>query len=365
MRYTTPARNRGRRGGAQIAAVLAASLLLGSPAVGDSANLQDLVRALDSAAFGERERAQEALAEHADKIETLLCEGVIDPLALSHEQRARLASLLEARFHATARAGLGVQFAVANDPGAGVVLQRILPEFPASRTLQPGDVVIGADAIAFEGIAMAQAMDVLRAIIVSYDPGDSFPMVVRRGNVEHELQVELGDYRRLQNGAGPQEIDMTRGWLIRQTRIGLRPAPGTAYQPGLTRREWPTRPRHAGIAPGASIVSGGRSYAFNMGVLGPHVMSQPRNREDALRNQFRVVQEPVVLPVLPEDRAMPVQERLRRQIDLFSIQLRIAEGRAADLNASEAQRRDAAVQAMQLEARIAELRKELERLGGR
>jgi len=320
-------------------------------------SLRALVSALDDESFQQRELATDALRERAVELETAVAEGDIDAGALSPEQRMRVADVLETHFYDTPRAGLGVQFQQMNPAGNGIALQMVLGEFPASRVLRAGDAILLADGRDISDMPSMAAMELLRAMIIARDPGDTLPMTVQRGAIEVELDVELGDFRNLGNGNRvPQESDLINAWELRQRELGLGQRYDGRIDTALSRRDWPNIRRQQRIDPDASIFAAGTSQTANIHLLAWSLPARQRAKDPNQRNARLRIQ---------QDRERPLAERrveLLAQIEQLQLLAQVTEQRANDINAGEAQRRGAAMRLVQIRARIAELRQDLERL---
>jgi len=316
-----------------------------------------LLDRLDDDDFLQREEATQALREHAEELEAALKAGRIDPASLGPEQRVRVSGVLETHFYETPRAGLGVQFAQGPQDADGVALQRVLGEFPASRVLAPGDEIVTVDGVELQGMPNPRAMEILRAMIIARSPGETLPMTIRRGAARVDLDVELGDFRDLGNGASPQETDLIRAWEMHKTRLGLADRFDGRIETTLSRRDWPTNRSQSRIDPAASMFAGGTSQTANIGLLaqGLPLPQNPRRSQNLARNE----------PRLGEHAERELDERrqaLRAQVEQLQLLARLTEQRANDLNANEARRREAAMRLVQIRARIADLRQQLERL---
>lgn len=320
-------------------------------------SIEGLVAALDAEGFDARETASDALRERAAELLHAIEVGRINAADLSPEQRNRVADVLEGHFYETPRAGLGVQFQPMDPAGNGVALQMVLGEFPASRVLIAGDSIITADGVPLGEMPNSRAMEILRAMIISRNPGDTLPMTVQRGGVRVELDVELGDFRNLNNGGGaPAEVDLLRAWQLRAESLGLASRWDGRIETAVARRDWPAQRRLHRLDPGAAIFAGGTSQSSNIQLLALGLPLRQREPVEAIQEL------PGRINNQPERTIDERREQLIAQIDQLQLRAQVTEQRANDLNAGEAQRREAAVLLVQIRARIAELRDELERL---
>lgn len=192
--------------------------------------LEPLLTMLNSKVLAEREsatsklRADDRLTFH--QLERLL----LDPARTwSLESRTRLISVARERFMLTERAALGFRFG-GNLTGR-VVVGETYPKFPAHGVLELGDMIIEADGTPVDGRGGTSAM---QAIIVSRDPGDTLPLLIRRGKQKILLPVKLGRYADLdqmgfgnmQGPAKPNQDLLDRSWRVRARALaGVRPAP--------------------------------------------------------------------------------------------------------------------------------------------
>ncbi|MGP1346801.1 MAG: hypothetical protein ACTS3F_09075 [Phycisphaerales bacterium] len=146
----------------------------GGHGFGDEATVEDLVAALDSADAGVRRAAALALAEFEGLDEGGLLE-IIGSDGLTLEQRSRLLDVSFARFVVAPRAAVGASF----QTQVPIEITQLFPQFPAGR----GDSLrLGDELIELEGRSMLtrDALDQLRAEVLSREPGESVEVVVRR-----------------------------------------------------------------------------------------------------------------------------------------------------------------------------------------
>lgn len=210
----------------------------------DPARLAELVADLDAPEFQRRALAYDALLNTPSVLtrdyEAILAEGGD---ALSAEQRSSLLDLARRSFFRDDRAGLGVEFS-RTQTGVGVPITRTVPGFPASETLEPGDVLL-----LFDGLPLSETQG-MRAAIISRDPGDKVRVVVMRGGVELELDLQLGRFSDLRQGAELDAESLAEAWdrrllraefdAVRGPILDARDTPGTPL-PRVSRQvqEWP------------------------------------------------------------------------------------------------------------------------------
>ncbi|MBY0311733.1 MAG: hypothetical protein K2W85_06670 [Phycisphaerales bacterium] len=183
------------------------------------AALNEIITHLGSGDF----QARRAAAEKLGKISQFTLEMLEDALQrkdLTLEARSRLLGAARKRFFETPRAALGFQFG--GTLRDRIVIGRLIDGFPAKMVLEEGDMIMSADGYRLEG-PVARA--VLPAVIVSHDPGETIKLVVRRGAQKLTLDVPLGEFARLEQGAwmGPERL--APAWRIRAARLGGGPEP--------------------------------------------------------------------------------------------------------------------------------------------
>lgn len=196
------------------------------PAARQQADLKKLVTDLGSADIQARIAAQAQLSEQKS-ITLKQIESVLRDQPLTPEQRKRLLSTAHQRFLAEPRAAMGIQFDF-NAPGIhGVGLARVLPGFPASEVLKQGDRIISAAGFSIETQEQdtLDAQDMLRAVIISRDPGDEIPITLVRDGVTINLKIKLGSYKDLgnANNANNPPLDalrLAKPWDIRSRDLG-------------------------------------------------------------------------------------------------------------------------------------------------
>jgi hypothetical protein len=149
--------------------------------------------------------------------------------SLSAEQRLRLNRVGLERFAKMPRAGLGVRFAAPNGFD-GVPLGSVLENFPASRVLRAGDVVLSIDGQPVDSTAE------MGALILSRLPGESLRMEIERsapineapggiGTVDRLMvDVPLGKYEDLATGVVLTPDRLEAAYRQYQLRQGAGPA---------------------------------------------------------------------------------------------------------------------------------------------
>ncbi len=172
-------------------------------AVKDMAS-DDVVLRMDA-----QRRVSEGVSFRLRDVETVLKSGKLTP-----EQRLRLEVVAYRRFCNEPRAALGVQSSFQDLGQRGVLLSMVMPGFPASETLRPGDRILVVDGQAITDISL------MRPVVIAHDPGDEVPVVLIRDGANVTLKVKLGKYSDLSRDArgGSQAMtpDMLEGaWEFR------------------------------------------------------------------------------------------------------------------------------------------------------
>lgn len=212
---------------------LLAPALLAPGAAGQPAapTLDEIVTLLGSSDVRARETATDVLASD-DRFTSEDLAHVAERTELSVEQRQRLLEAARQRFMGTPRAALGVRFSptVLRER---VVIERTFPQFPSSKVLEPGDLIVEVEGEKLRGY---DSQLVLGGHIISRDPGQTLSLIVRRGEQKLSLEIELGRFSDLQ-GSQLDEERMNRAWEVRSR--GLRWSPERApIDPGITRAQW-------------------------------------------------------------------------------------------------------------------------------
>jgi hypothetical protein len=126
---------------------------------------------------------------------------------LSVEQRVRLARVAAWRFRSTPMGGLGVSFGPSGE--GAVQINNVVPGFPASDLLRPQDVILAVDDRVVAG------QDHLRAEILGRAPGDTLPVLIRRGRTILDLALPLGAYNDLEGAAMLDEATVRAAMRVR------------------------------------------------------------------------------------------------------------------------------------------------------
>lgn len=178
------------------------------------AALNEIIVQMGSGDFLARQAAADKLGK-VGQFTLPMLEESLQRKDLSLEARSRLLGVARRRFFETPRAAMGFQFG--GTLRDRIVIGRLIDGFPAKKILEEGDMVMSADGYRLEG-PVARA--VLPAVIVSHDPGESIKLVVRRGAQKLSLDVPLGEFARLEQGAwmGPERL--APAWRIRAARLG-------------------------------------------------------------------------------------------------------------------------------------------------
>ncbi len=183
------------------------------------AALDDIITNLGSGDFRARQDAAQRLYK-TGQFKLALLEETLQRKDLSLEARQRLIGVARRRFFETPRAALGFQFG--GTLRDRIVIGRLIDGFPAKGVLEEGDMIVSADGYRLEG---PTARAVLPAVIVSHDPGETIRLGVRRGAKKLVLDVPLGEFANLEQGAwlGPERL--APAWRIRTARLGGGPEP--------------------------------------------------------------------------------------------------------------------------------------------
>lgn len=156
---------------------------------------------------------------------------------LSLDTRERLCSAARTRFNQTPRAAMGIQFWQNVNLRDRVVIERTFPKFDASNKIEDGDMIIEADGVKISGPA---ARSKFQSVIVSHDPGDVIPLVIRRGDRRINTEVRLGRRDELESNPGVTSEILERAWRVRAVSI-LGPAE-KAIAPPIAPENWTERP---------------------------------------------------------------------------------------------------------------------------
>lgn len=176
--------------------------------------LRTLVRDLGSTDLRTRAQADRAIADDPAITLPMIEEVLRDPaIQLSTDARERLLSSARQRFNTSPRGAMGVQFWMQSGLRDRVIIEATLRDFPdAQAKLRPGDMVIEAGGLRTVG---PLAQQTFQSVVVSRDPGDLVPLVIRRGEQKVDVNVRLGRRDDLRGNAflSPDAID--RAWRVR------------------------------------------------------------------------------------------------------------------------------------------------------
>lgn len=207
------------------------------------ARLAKLIEELQSPDFKTRCRADRTLNEDTgislSQIELAIKQHGDD---LTLDTRERLCSAARGRFNQTPRAAMGIQFWMNSNLRDRVVIERTFPKFDSNTKLEDGDMVVEADGVKIGG---PTARTRFQSVIVSHDPGDVIPLVVRRGEQKLDTEVKLGRRDELENNPGVTPDILDRAWRVRADSI-LRPEQA-AIRPPVVPQDWSDRQTTAQI----------------------------------------------------------------------------------------------------------------------
>lgn len=189
-----------------------APLNFGKPDADQRVPMADILSRLDSADASVRDKATLQLLAQVYSLAEI--EAELAKPELSPEQVARLAIAGYSAFCREPRGALGVQFAEGRN---GVELSGVIENFPASKVLQAGDVIVEIGGHQIRGSDTWSAVGLVRPYIISYNVGEKAPITVMRDKRRVTLQVELGSFANL----GNQFLDQSEyagAWAIRLAR---------------------------------------------------------------------------------------------------------------------------------------------------
>lgn len=186
---------------------------------------EELITNLSSPEFAVRQRATEQLLSD-ERLTLPMLEKALARPETTIEARQRLMQVGRQIFLRTPRAAMGVSFdrMFSNR----VVVTATYDKFASKRLLEEGDLIVEARGTRLIGPG---AQMLLQAIIISHDPGEEIPIVVRRGEQKLALSIPLGrfaDLQDVQNNNVPvaaylPEDRLARGWRIRAGRMAPTP----------------------------------------------------------------------------------------------------------------------------------------------
>ena len=217
-----------------------------------NARVNEWIDQLAAPNLADRDKATEQLESFEGPLETIVINRMTDPDLtpdLTPEQFARVETALKNRFFKAPRAALGVGFAPPGQANnqrqpVAVILERVLPEFPCSKTLKPGDIIRVIDGIE---LPPTDGANQVRSVILSHLPGEELELVIERDGIRHFFRVPLGDFARL-NSPMPRDMGdrLKSAWEIRKARLGLGAADSLSPLKCVTdgtRSELPSLPR--------------------------------------------------------------------------------------------------------------------------
>lgn len=172
------------------------------------AGCEELIGQLSSSDFRVRQKATEQLLAD-ERLELPMIERALSRGDLNAEARPRLLQVGRQLFMKTPRGAMGVQFG--GNLRDRVIVGRTFEKFESSRLLEEGDMIVEAGGYKLDGPGGRFA---LQAMIVSRDPGDKLPVVVRRGPQRVAIDIPLGKFADLENTYIPEDR-MQRAWRLR------------------------------------------------------------------------------------------------------------------------------------------------------
>lgn len=346
------------------------AIALGAPfaAAQDQADVRTLIRDLGADTLAAREEATQRLAEIEISLPALRTMGV-DFESLSAEQRSRLDHVLLERFKRTPRAGLGVQY----DPQffQGVRLATVVDGFPASAVLQAGDIVSRVEGVDLNTFMSQEAWQALRHQILSFHPGETMDMVIRRGGQTLRVQVPLGSYADLGNAQPLTENDYAAAWSVRRHRLGVEMRSSDRIAAPRVAGVWsPMTPLdRARFEPQLGVIAGGSPGARPTITL--EQMAQDARRQNVTTRivvgaQQNARERPLAPGAAPaQANAEAMRTQLLRQIEQWEQQRARARQMAADPSLPAPQRSFWAEQLQVAEMNLAALAEALRQLDGR
>lgn len=178
------------------------------------ADLEQTFGQLSSPDFQSRQQATEALLAD-DRLTLAMVEKVLRRPELSEEARTRLLQVGRQIFFRTPRAAMGLQFG--GNLRDRVVVDKTFEKFESFRLLEQGDLIVEAGGYRLDGPG---SRIMVQSIIISRDPGESLPVVIRRGAQRLELSIPLGRFADLENNANfIPEDRLARAWRMRSAQF--------------------------------------------------------------------------------------------------------------------------------------------------
>ncbi|MFK7884188.1 MAG: PDZ domain-containing protein [Phycisphaerales bacterium] len=206
------------------------ALLIAQPSKSPaSPSFQSLLEQLDSDVWIERERAMASIGA-SESIPMDSIEAALLGDRLSAEQRMRLERAAVNRFRFEPLGGLGVSFGQASE--GAVQIGSVVEGFPAAKILEAGDLITAV------GDRVIGGQDHLRAEILSRRPGESLPVLVRRGRIVLELNLPLGEYANLTGAASLDDATVAAALRLRRSRAGVPETEPDRIGTGIDTRTW-------------------------------------------------------------------------------------------------------------------------------
>jgi len=103
-------------------------------------------------------------------------------------------------------------------PSGILIVNVVNAGFPAARVLRPNDLILTLGDADFR---VRPNLEALRHTILSYEPGEFVPMVIRRGDEDVSLSVQLGTFAGLNAPGSLSRADIVGAWEARARRLGL------------------------------------------------------------------------------------------------------------------------------------------------
>lgn len=184
------------------------------PKVG--AAIEQWIADLDDVSLDRRETAQASLGDIRRCTLPVIEKRLFDP-GLSQEQRLRLTSAGYRLFINSVRGAMGVQFSDATPQG--VVIGRTIEGFDSRIALRPEDVIRS-----ISGRPVVD-QDMVRAMIISHDPGEEVPIGLLRNGEPLTVTLRMGRFDQLSDRTGgPDERSLQQAWQLRLARLARQAA---------------------------------------------------------------------------------------------------------------------------------------------
>ena len=184
-----------------------ACVLMASVAAAQPATVDELIAALDSPGFVDRELATHAL-QNLPTVTLAELEAALTVDALSLEQRRRLSAAAKLRFLTEPRAAMGITLGQISD--LGLPITGTTEGFDSVNKLRGGDIITSID-----GLEIRSLTD-LQVSIIANAPGTVVPVRFIRDGGAMETALELGAWRDLpQASSRPQLEVLEMAWRHR------------------------------------------------------------------------------------------------------------------------------------------------------